>query len=99
MDIITNNDVLAAWFAQRGSQPTTGVMSSTEGGSVVSTFKLAATRVSPRLDPSPQSNRMMSFTPVYIHAGRWDRSWRSVRRFDRKSCNTINEVRPFSTMY
>jgi hypothetical protein len=71
--IIANSVVLAAWFAQRGSQPAAGVMSSDEGMSVVSAFKLTASRVSPRLDPGPRSSRMMSFTPVYIHVGWWDR--------------------------
>jgi hypothetical protein len=87
--IIANSVVFAAWFTQRGSQPAAGVTSSAEGWSVVSAFKLAASNVSLRLDPNPRSIRMMSFTPVYIHAGRWDRSWRGARRFDRKSCNTI----------
>jgi hypothetical protein len=69
MGNIANIVVLAAWFTQRGSQPATGVTSSAEGWSVVSAFKLTASRVSPRLDPGPQSSRMMSFTPVYIQ---WD---------------------------
>jgi hypothetical protein len=72
--IIANSAVLTTWLTQRGSQAATGVMSSTEGWSVVSFFKLAASRVSPRVDPGPWSNRMMSFTPVYINMGRWDRS-------------------------
>jgi hypothetical protein len=72
--IIANNVVLTAWFAQRGSQAAAGVMSLAEGWSVVSAFKLAASRVSPKLDPDPRSRRMMSFTPVYIHAGQWDQS-------------------------
>jgi hypothetical protein len=97
--IITNSAVLTAWFVQRGSQPAIGVTSSAKGGSIVIAFKLAASRVSPRLDPGPRSSCMMSFTPVYIHAGRWDRSWRGSRRFDRKSCRTISEVRPFSARY
>jgi hypothetical protein len=66
---------------------------------VVSAFKLAASKASPRLDPGPRSNLMMSFTPVYIHVGRWDRSRRGTRRFDRKSCSTISEVRSFSVRY
>jgi hypothetical protein len=85
--------------AQRGSQAAVGVMSSAEDWSVVSAFKLADSRASPRLDPGPRSSHMMSFTLVYIHAGRWDRSWRDVMRFDRKLCNTISEVRPFSARY
>jgi hypothetical protein len=72
--IIANNAVLAACFTQRGSQAAAGVMSSAEGWSVVSGFKLGASRASPRLDPGPRSSRMMSFTSVYIHARRWDRS-------------------------
>jgi hypothetical protein len=38
-----------------GSQPAAGIMSSAEGWSVVSAFKLAASRVSPRLDPGLRS--------------------------------------------
>jgi hypothetical protein len=72
--IIANNAVLTAWFAQRGSQAAAGVMSLAEGWFVVSAFKLAVSRVSPRLDLGPQSSRMMSFIPVYIHAGQCDRS-------------------------
>jgi hypothetical protein len=72
--IIASSAILTAWFTQRGSQPAIGVTSSAEGGSVVSAFKLMASRVSPRIDPGPRSSRMMSFTSVYIHAGRWDRS-------------------------
>jgi hypothetical protein len=41
---------------------------------MVSAFKLAASRASPRLDLGPRSSYMMSFTPLYIHAGLWDRS-------------------------
>jgi hypothetical protein len=67
--IIANSVVLAAWFAQRGSQPAAGITSSAEGWSVVSAFKLATSRMLPRLDPGPRSSRMMSFTPVNIHAG------------------------------
>jgi hypothetical protein len=73
--IIANSDVLAAWFTKRGSQAAAGIMSSAEDWSMVSAFKRATSRASPRLDPGPRSSRMMSFTPVYIYAGRWDRSW------------------------
>jgi hypothetical protein len=51
--IIANSIVLTTWFMQRDSQPVVGITSSAEGGSVVSAFKLAASRVSPRLDPGP----------------------------------------------
>jgi hypothetical protein len=51
--IIANSIVLTAWFAQSDSQPVVGITSSAEGGSVVSAFKLAASRVSPKLDPGP----------------------------------------------
>jgi hypothetical protein len=97
--IITNSAVLTAWFVEMGSQAAAGTMSSAKNWSVVSAFNLAASRTSSRLDPGQRSSRMMSFTPVYIHAGRWDRSWRGARRFDRKSCRTICEVRSFSARY
>jgi hypothetical protein len=71
--IIANSDVLAAWFAQRCSQPAASIMSLADGWSVVSALKLTASKVTPRLDPGPRSSRMMSFTLVYIHAGQWDR--------------------------
>jgi hypothetical protein len=60
--IIANSVVLAAWFAQRGSQAAVGVTSSAEDWSVVSAIKLAASRASPRLDPDPRSSHMISFT-------------------------------------
>jgi hypothetical protein len=97
--IVANSAVLAAWFAQMGLQTAAGTMSLAENWFMVSAFKLAASRISSRLDLGPRSSCMMSFTPVYIHAGRWDRSWRGVRRFDRKSCNTISEARLFSARY
>jgi hypothetical protein len=57
-----------------GSQTAVGTMSSAENWSIVSAFKLATSRTSSRLDPGQRSSRMMLFTPVYIQAGRWDRS-------------------------
>jgi hypothetical protein len=57
--IIANSAVLAVWFMQRGSQAAAGVTSSAMGWSVVSDFKLAANKVSPRLDLGPRSSRMM----------------------------------------
>jgi hypothetical protein len=80
------------------SQTASGTTSSTKNWSVVSAFKLAASKTSSRLDLGLRSSHMMSFTPVYIHAGR-GRSWRGVRHFDRKSCSTISEVRSFSARY
>jgi hypothetical protein len=71
--IATSNVVLTTWFTQMGSQTTGGNMSSVENWYVVSAFKLVASRSSSRLDPGPRSSRMMSFTPVYIHAG-WGQS-------------------------
>jgi hypothetical protein len=97
--IIANNAILVAWFTQRGSQPAAGIMSSVEGWSIVSAFKLAASSVSHRLDQVLRSSRMISFTPVHIPAGWWDWSWRGARRFNRKSCSTISEVSPFSARY
>jgi hypothetical protein len=97
--IVANNAVLATWFVQMGSQTIADTTSSAENWSVVNTFKLAVSRTSSRLDPGSRSSRMISFTPVYIHARRWDWSWRGARHFDRKSCSTISEVRPFSARY
>jgi hypothetical protein len=57
-----------------GSQTAIGAMSSAENWSVVSAFKLATNKAASRLDLGPRSSRMMLFTPVYIHAGRCDRS-------------------------
>jgi hypothetical protein len=68
--IVANSAVLTAWFAQMGSQTVAGTRSSAENWSWVSAFKLATSRAASRLDPGLRSSRMMSFTLVYIHAGR-----------------------------
>jgi hypothetical protein len=47
-----------------------------------------------RRDPSPHSSRVALFSPVYIQARR-ERSWRGAMRLDRKSNNTIIDVKPF----
>jgi hypothetical protein len=68
--IAANNADLATWFAQMGSQTAGGTTSSAKNWSVVSAFKLMASRSSSRLDPSLRSSHMMSFISVYIHVGR-----------------------------
>jgi hypothetical protein len=72
--IIANSAVLTAWFVKMGLQTVARTMSSAENWSVVSAFKLATRWAASKLDPGPPSSRMMSFTPVYIHVGRCDRS-------------------------
>jgi hypothetical protein len=64
-------------------------------GSVLYFDSITSSTPESRSNPQPRSSRVASFSLVYSHAGR-ARSWRGAMRFDKKSCSTIIDVKPFS---
>jgi hypothetical protein len=91
-----NSSNLTTWSKQIGMQGARGLMKSLEDGPVLSYSSIVSSTSGSRMDPRLRSSRVVSFSPVYSHAGR-AHYWRRAMRFDNKSCITIIDVKPFST--
>jgi hypothetical protein len=86
---------LVAWSKQSGVHRDKGMVKPCEDESTLNFDSIPVNTVSSRPDPSPCSNRVASFSPVYIQAGR-ARNWRRGMHFDRKSNSTIIDIKPCS---
>jgi hypothetical protein len=76
-------------------QCTREVMKPMEDGLVLNFDSIVSSTPGSRSVLGPCSSRVASFSLVYSHTKR-ARSWRGAMRFDKKSCNTIIDVKPFS---
>jgi hypothetical protein len=86
---------LIAWSKQSGTHDTRGLMKSPEDGSTLSIDIISVITDGSRSDPRPHSSHMLSFSLVYIQAGR-ARSWSGAMHFNKKSNSTIIDVKPYS---
>jgi hypothetical protein len=70
MGISLSSTKLTAWFKQISTHSYRGVVKSSKDGSVLSLDSDSANTSESMSDLSPRSRRVVSFTPVYSHAGR-----------------------------